>query len=88
MHVSLARTETGNTTIEILQFAIEGRKRVKDQLLRIDDTYSEVNFGFSSSDGEIKVKTLEETEYPHYYHQTVETTKDETEEPAMAAVET
>ena len=29
---------------EILNYAIEGRKRVKDQLMRIDDTYAETKF--------------------------------------------
>jgi ATP-dependent Lon protease len=54
---------------EILEFAIEGRKRVKDQLLRIDQTYAKVNFSFSStsSNKEFSVKTLEEKEFPQYY---------------------
>ena len=34
---------------EILRFAIEGRKRVKDQILRIDDTMAAVNFGYQVS---------------------------------------
>lgn len=52
----------------ILEFAIEGRKRVKDQLLRIDSTYAQVKFSFEDSNGAIKlVKTLEEQEYPSYY---------------------
>jgi ATP-dependent Lon protease len=54
---------------ELLRFAIEGRKRVKDQLMRIDPTYELVDFNYVSADGEIKcVKTLEEAEYPGYYH--------------------
>ena len=54
---------------EILQLAVEGRKRVKDQLLRIDGTYPETDFSFTARDGrQIRVTTLEETEYPHYYH--------------------
>ena len=54
---------------ELLQFAIEGRKRVKDQLLRIDDTFSAVRFGFTDNDGkETVVRTLEETEYPNIYY--------------------
>ena len=53
---------------EILRVAIEGRKRVKDQLMRIDTTYAEVKFGYSCNDGVEKiVKTLEEEEYPQYY---------------------
>ena len=57
---------------EILRFSIEGRKRVKDQLLRIDSTYPAVHFAYEDAQGQVKtVKTLEEEEYPHYYHQTV-----------------
>ncbi len=54
---------------EILYLAVEGRKRVKDQLLRIDSTYPETDFSFSARDGrKVVVKTLEETEHPQYYH--------------------
>jgi formate--tetrahydrofolate ligase len=45
---------------EVLRFAIEGRKRVKDQLMRIDQTYAAVRFSFTSRDGnEHLVQTLE-----------------------------
>jgi ATP-dependent Lon protease len=54
---------------EILHLATESRKRVKDQLLRIDNTYPETDFSFTAHDGRmVVVKTLEETEYPQYYH--------------------
>lgn len=57
---------------ELLQFSVEGRKRVKDQLLRIDSTYSTVHFAFEDGQGQSRsIKTLEEEEYPHYYAQTV-----------------
>ncbi len=57
---------------ELLRFAIEGRKRVKDQLMRIDSTYSNVCFAYLDSTGQAKpVSTLEEEEYPHYYHKTI-----------------
>ena len=55
---------------ELLRFSIEGRKRVKDQILRIDATMAEVKFGYL--DKEVvwhPVTTLEEQEYPAYYHQ-------------------
>ena len=53
---------------EILRFAVEGRKRVKDQLMRIDATYAKVRFGTMDSDGKATyVKTLEQEEYPQYY---------------------
>jgi len=54
---------------EILRFAIEGRKRVKDQILRIDSTMAEVKFGYLDTDGTWHaVVTLEEDEYPTYYY--------------------
>lgn len=55
---------------EILRFAVEGRKRVKDQIFRIDSTMADVKFGYLDKDGEWRsVTTLEEDEYPTYYHQ-------------------
>ena len=57
---------------EILKFAMEGRKRVKDQLFRIDTTYAAVNFAYTNKAGrEISVFTLEEVEHPNYFNQTV-----------------
>ncbi len=58
---------------EILRAAIEGRKRVKDQLLRIDPTYPPVRFSYHGlADGQERpVRTLEEDEYPNAYHKTV-----------------
>lgn len=54
---------------EILHLAMEGRKRVKDQLLRIDSTYPETDFSFTAKNGrKVSVTTLEEVEYPAYYH--------------------
>lgn len=53
---------------ELLRFAIEGRKRVKDQILRIDATFDSVNFGYTDKAGHwCPVTTLEEDEYPAYY---------------------
>ena len=37
---------------ELLRFSIEGRKRVKDQLMRIDATYSEVRFAYFAREQE------------------------------------
>ena len=57
---------------EVLRCAIEGRKRVKDQLLRIDATYPEVSFAYLDPAGQQRlVHTLEEDEYPHQYHRRV-----------------
>jgi len=57
---------------EMLAFAIEGRKRVKDQVMRIDTTYPTVHFAYTDVFGQSRtVKTLEEETYPHYYNKTV-----------------
>ena len=57
---------------EMLKVAVEGRKRVKDQLMRIDTTYADVRFAYEDRSGNARtVCTLEEEEYPHYYHKTV-----------------
>ncbi len=56
---------------ELLTIAMEGRKRVKDQLLRIDSTFDKTNFVFfknSESNKEIPVKTLEEIEFADIYY--------------------
>jgi len=64
---------------ELLKFAIEGRKRVKDQLMRIDTTYPKVAFTYEDSAGQtLRVKTLEEDEYPDLYYKTVAETTLET----------
>ncbi len=56
---------------EILRFSIEGRKRIKDQLLRIDQTYEPVRFGYTRAEQkEVNlVQTIEEKQYPQHYHQ-------------------
>ena len=78
---------------EVLNYAIEGRKRVKDQLMRIDDTYPETKFYYEDKQGkQYPASTLEENEYPRYYHQSIsaagggETVSSSPEE-ASAAVE-
>ena len=54
---------------ELLRFAIEGRKRVKDQLMRIDTTYTAVRFGYRHNEGEVSfVKTLEEEQFSKFYY--------------------
>ncbi|MCT2252996.1 BREX system Lon protease-like protein BrxL [Corynebacterium sanguinis] len=59
---------TAEEVEEILRFAIEGRKRVKDQILRIDATMADVRFGYEPIGGGWKaVMTLEEDEFPTYY---------------------
>jgi ATP-dependent Lon protease len=54
---------------ELLSLSMEGRKRVKDQLMRIDSTYPEVEFSFTDKAAQVtKVQTLEEREHPRWYH--------------------
>ncbi len=51
---------------KLLRFAIEGRKRVYNQLIRIDETFEERCFSYVSTNGgeEQIVSTLEEHTYP------------------------
>lgn len=57
---------------EVLGFSMEGRKRIKDQLLRIDTTYADVDFSYYDLTGKkLAVKALEEKEYPNYFHKRV-----------------
>ncbi|MDM8516539.1 BREX system Lon protease-like protein BrxL [Desulfobacterales bacterium HSG16] len=66
---------------ELLKFAIKGRKRVKDQLMRIDSTYTKVSFNYINTSGQTKpVTTLEEDEYPELYYKTLDEDKEETED--------
>ncbi|MBF0105442.1 MAG: BREX system Lon protease-like protein BrxL [Deltaproteobacteria bacterium] len=69
MKVLFPHEEATKDEIEfLLQFAIEGRKRVKDQLFRIDPTYTEVRFSYTDqSSKEILTKTKEEELYPDIY---------------------
>ena len=71
---------------ELLRFSIEGRKRVKDQLMRIDSTYGQVHFSYLDAEGQDKkVLALEEEEYPHYYHKTIAECEDGETLPAEEA---
>ncbi|MEI8290561.1 MAG: BREX system Lon protease-like protein BrxL [Verrucomicrobiota bacterium] len=51
---------------EILAFAMEGRRRVKEQILKIDETFVPVAFTYTdrAESKEQAVVTLEETQYP------------------------
>ena len=54
---------------EILEFAIEQRKRVKDQLVRIDATFYDTEFSYldNATNEKILVFAREEKEYPEIY---------------------
>src|SRR5699024_9687844 len=65
---------TGDATADevrtLLEFAIEGRKRVKDSILRIDATMRDtpVRFRYQYKSGTWHgVSTLEESQYPQLY---------------------
>lgn len=61
--------ESAEDVEELLQLAMESRKRVKDQLFRIDATYPEVDFYYTGTDDEKRhVQTVEEQEFPQFYH--------------------
>jgi ATP-dependent Lon protease len=51
---------------ELLSFAMEGRRRVKEQILKIDETFNPVAFTFTdvADNKEQSVLTLEESQYP------------------------
>lgn len=58
-----------NEIKELLEYAMENRKRVKDQLMRIDKTYEAVRFAYTDLEGNLHfVKTAEEIQYPSYYY--------------------
>jgi ATP-dependent Lon protease len=65
---------------EILAFAVEGRKRVKDHLMRIDSTFTPVDFSYYDLEGgkKVGVKTLEEIRHPNL----TGARTDDSEEPA------
>ena len=67
---------TKEEVCELLKLSVENRKRVKDQLFRIDPTYDPVDFSFTDNEtGErISVQTLEEVQYPALYVRGGETT--------------
>ncbi len=54
----------------LLKFAIEGRKRIKDQLLRFDATFPRVRFRYidCESGTETTIETSEQEQYPQHYH--------------------
>lgn len=53
----------------ILRFAIEGRKRIKTEIMKIDSTFDPVQFQYTDLEtGEAKsVETAEEIRYPHFF---------------------
>lgn len=71
MKILFPSGEASKEDIElVLELAIEGRKRVKDQLLRIDTTYPDVKFGYTrlADQTEVQVLTAEEKAFPQHYY--------------------
>lgn len=71
--------EASSADMELmLGLAVEGRKRVKDQLMRMDTTYPDVSFGYIrlSDDSVVPVKTAEEQLYPRHYYKKPAGSKD------------
>lgn len=67
------RIATNEEKEELLKFAIEGRKRVKDQLMRIDSTFPQTDFSYTKQNGEkVNVATLEEIQYKNMYYPTLD----------------
>lgn len=64
------RNQTKDEARELLEFAMELRERVKDQLYRIDETFERVDFIYRDlENGAVsRVQTLEEVEWPEIYH--------------------
>ena len=70
--------ETEEEVEELLKLAMECRKRVKDQLKRIDATYPDVEFSYEARSGiKTKVQTLEEIQFPAFYHKSFSDDDDE-----------
>lgn len=81
------RDETSDEAAEILEFALELRKRVKDTLIRIDETFERVTFSYRPKAGEDwkEIVTLEELDYPTIYHSRDKVTSED--EGAVSAVD-
>lgn len=71
MKIIFPQGEASEAELEmLLRLAIEGRKRVKDQLLRIDSTYPAVRFTYQDANHQEKwVQTAEEITHPALYQQ-------------------
>ena len=72
----------------LLRCAIEGRKRVKDQLCRIDSTMAAVDFSYTRAGSvePVAVHVLEEDDYPELYWRGGHDERDEAERGTVAPV--
>ena len=70
------KVATSEEKEELLKFVMEGRKRVKDQIVRLDATFPATDFSYTKRSGEkVDVMTLEEIQYREIYYGTVNTTQ-------------
>lgn len=71
---------------ELLSFSMEARRRVREHLLRIDDTFSRNDFIFRPLDGgaPVTVLTPEEMQYPTFAGPRPKPTGDGSSEPELA----
>lgn len=82
MKILFPHGEASSEEIEgLLRFSMEGRKRIKDQLMRIDSTYADVHFFYLDANAQTKaVSTLEEEEYASAYRKIINVAEDENEQ--------
>jgi ATP-dependent Lon protease len=78
---------TEEEAIELMDFSIENRMRVKQQLIKMDETFEEVDFSYkvSSSGTRRSVQTLEVLEFEKPEIETLAEKKEITEEPKIEA---
>lgn len=82
-------TCTKQETEELLSFAIEGRRRVKEQILKLDETFAAVTFSYTDRETgkTISVSTLEEKQYPSLARQNGSGPTAGAEEPRLVLTE-
>ena len=68
---------------------MEGSKRVKDQILKIDTTLPPVDFSYTKQSGEkVEVKTLEQLQYSNLYKVSPDSeAEEEVEKPIIETIE-
>jgi ATP-dependent Lon protease len=70
------KVATNEEKEELLKFVMEGRKRVKDQIIRLDTTFPATDFSYTKRSGEkVKVMTLEEIQYHDFYYKGASSTE-------------
>jgi ATP-dependent Lon protease len=80
---------TKQETAELLSFALESRRRVKEQILKLDETFAPVTFSYTDrvTQEEHTVLTLEEKQYPALARRTGNESEPEVKEPLFAGAQ-